>query len=356
MPGPPKKPRLAIDAMGGDKGPEVVIPGALKAARKDDLSLLLVGDEERLSKELSAHNTDGLDVEIAHAPETVGMSEKPSEALRRYKDSSIQVAFRKVRQKEADGVVSAGNSGATLGSGVFILGRIEGIERPALASILPTEKGPAILVDVGANVECKPHHLVQFGIMADVLAKDVLHMKTPRTGILTIGEEAGKGNNLVRETARLLGMSSLNFIGNVEGRDLFKGDVDIFLCDGFVGNVSLKLMEGLALSLSNILKLEVKKSILGRVGFLLGIRALKNFNRRIDYAEYGGAPLLGLKGITIVCHGSSNPKAVYNATRMAGSFVANKANEHMARGMATNKELNILGKKVQTGDAPTAES
>ncbi|MGM0610039.1 MAG: phosphate acyltransferase PlsX [Thermodesulfobacteriota bacterium] len=345
------RPCLAIDAMGGDHGPEVVLPGALQAARKDNLSLLLVGDETVISRELSRLDVHGLNLEIVHAPEVIGMSEKPSEALRRRKNSSIQAAFKKVREKKAQGVVSAGNSGATLGCGMFVLGRIKGIERPALASILPTEKKPAILLDVGANVDCKPYHLAQFGIMADVLAKYVLHIDNPRVGLLTIGEEEGKGNNLTREASRLLSMSSLNFIGNVEGRDMFKGDVDVFVCDGFVGNISLKLMEGLALSLTKLLKTEVKKSILARLGFLIGIKALKNFTKRIDYAEYGGAPLLGLKGIATVCHGSSNSKAIYNATRMAGSFVINRANEHMYRGIVTNRELNILGKKALPADS-----
>ncbi|MFP4657663.1 MAG: phosphate acyltransferase PlsX [Desulfonatronovibrionaceae bacterium] len=340
------RPRLAVDAMGGDHGPEVVIPGALEAARKDDLALLLVGDRDKVYAVLSGQDSKGLDVEVAHAPEVVGMSEKPSEALRRRRETSIQTAFKKVRAGEAQGVVSAGNSGATLGCGMFILGRVKGIERPALASILPTEKDPVILIDVGANVDCKPYHLVQFGIMADVLAKDVLHIKNPRVGLLSIGEEEGKGNNQVREAARLLTMSSLNFRGNVEGRDMFKGDLDIFVCDGFVGNIALKLMEGLALSLTHMLKTEVKKSLQARLGFLIGSRALKNFSRRIDYAEYGGAPLLGLKGITIVCHGSSNPKAICNAVRMAGTFVTNKAKEHMERGIATHQELKILGKKA----------
>jgi len=341
-----KRPCLAVDAMGGDHGPEVVIPGALKAARMDDLSLLLVGDEDSVTAELSRHSTAGLDVQVVHASDVVGMSEKPSEALRRHRESSIQTAFKKVRAKEAQGVVSAGNSGATLGCGMFVLGRVKGIERPALASILPTEKKPVILIDVGANVDCKPYHLVQFGIMADVLAKDVLHVENPRVGLLSIGEEEGKGNNQTREASKLLGMSSLNFVGNVEGRDMFKGDVDIFVCDGFVGNISLKLMEGLALSLTHMLKTEVKKCLMARLGFLIGSRALKKFSRRIDYAEYGGAPLLGLKGIATVCHGSSNSKAICNAVRMAGTFVTNKANDHMGRGIATHQELKILGKKA----------
>ncbi|MBT8762699.1 phosphate acyltransferase PlsX [Desulfohalobiaceae bacterium Ax17] len=343
---PKQTPCIAIDAMGGDHGPQVVIPGALKAARAERLSLILVGDEKILSQELKQHKTNGLDIEVVHAPEVAGMSEKPSEILRKKKNTSIEVAFRLVREGKAHGVVSAGNSGATLACGMFILGRIKGVERPALASIIPSEKGPTILIDVGANVDCKPYHLVQFGLMADVLARDVLHIEKPRVGILTIGEEEGKGNKLVREAVELFRMSSLNFIGNVEGRDIFTGKADIVVCDGFVGNIALKLMEGLAISLTKLLKAEVKKSFLARLGFLLGIRALKRFGRRIDYAEYGGAPLLGLRGIAIVCHGSSNSKAITNAVHMAATFIKNQANEHLVEGLSANRELSIFGKRA----------
>ncbi|WP_045216728.1 phosphate acyltransferase PlsX [Desulfonatronovibrio magnus] len=340
------KPRIAIDAMGGDFGPEVVVPGALKAAQTDGLSLHFVGDEQKIKETLKKHKHSDLDIEVTHATQVVEMSEKPSDVMRKKKDSSIQVAFRLVRQGIAQGVVSAGNSGATLACGMFILGRIKGVERPALASILPSEKGPLILIDVGANVECKPYHLVQFGLMAEVLARSVLHVNQPKVGVLTIGEEDGKGNNLVRETTKLFKMSSMNFIGNIEGRDFFTGKADVIVCDGFVGNVSLKLMEGLAVSLTKILKEEVKKSWLARLGFLLGIKALKRFGRRIDYAEYGGAPLLGLNGIGIVCHGSSNSKAITNAVLMAGEFINNRANELLIEGLGANKEISLFGKKA----------
>ncbi len=343
-------PRIAVDAMGGDSGPEVVVPGALHAARQESLGLVLVGDQESIEKVLSREKKNGVHVEIVHAPEVVGMNDKPSEALRRKKNSSIQACFKEVRENRAHGVVSAGNSGATLACGMFTLGRIKGIERPALASILPTEKkDPLVLVDVGANVECKPYHLVQFGLMAEVFARNVLHIKNPKVGVLTIGEEEGKGNKLVLETIKMLKMSSLNFVGNVEGRDFFTGKADVVVCDGFVGNIALKLMEGLAVSLSRTLKAEVKKSLLARLGFLLGIKALKRFGRHIDYAEYGGAPLLGLNGIGIVCHGSSNSKAITNAVIMAGEFIRNQANEHLIAGLGANQELSLFGKKTLPG-------
>ncbi len=345
-------PRIAVDAMGGDFGPEVIVPGALTAARKDNLGLLLVGREEKIREALAGHKHNDIDLEIAHASEVVEMSEKPSDVLRRKKNSSIQIAFKMVREGRGQGVVSAGNSGASLACGMFTLGRIKGVERPALASILPSEKGSLILIDVGANVECKPYQLVQFGLMAEVFARSVLHVKKPKIGVLTIGEEDDKGNNLVRETVKLFKMSSMNFIGNIEGRDFFTGKADIIVCDGFVGNVSLKLMEGLALSLTKILKEEVNKSWLARLGFLLGIRALKRFGRRIDYAEYGGAPLLGLNGIGIVCHGSSNSKAIANAVLMAGEFIRNGANQLLIDGLGANKEISIFGKKALPGSAP----
>ncbi|MFW5730172.1 MAG: phosphate acyltransferase PlsX [Desulfonatronovibrionaceae bacterium] len=340
------KPVIAVDAMGGDFGPEIIVPGAVKAAREGDLGLVLSGDQERITKALNNCRHKDIDLDIIHSSEVVEMYEKPSESLRRKKDSSIQKAFKAVREGRAHGVVSAGNSGATLACGMFSLGRIKGIERPALASILPSEKGPVILIDVGANVECKPYHLVQFGLMAEVFSRTVLHVENPRVAVLTIGEEEGKGNNLVRETSKLFKMSSMNFAGNIEGRDFFTGKADVIVCDGFVGNVSLKLMEGLAISLTKILKEEVRKSWLARLGFLLGIKALKRFSRRIDYAEYGGAPLLGLKGIGIVCHGSSNTKAVSNACLMAGEFIANRANELLIEDLSANKEISLFGRKA----------
>ncbi len=339
---------IAVDAMGGDHGPEVVVPGALEAARSKNLKILLVGDEARIKTILAQESTKGIEVEIVHAEEVVGMEEKPSEALRRKKKSSIQKAFILAREGKADGVVSAGNSGATLACGMFTVGRIKGIERPALAPILPSEKKPVVLIDVGANVDCKPHHLLQFGLMAEIFARDVLKIQNPTLGLLTIGEEEGKGNTLVREAYNLFKLSFLNFVGNVEGRDIFKGNVDIIVCDGFVGNVALKLMEGLASSLGTLLKKEIKKSFWAKVGFLLAKKSLKNFARKLDYAEYGGAPLLGLKKLALVCHGSSNSKAIKNAVLMAASFVKNKANEHLEEGLAMHQEISLLGKKALT--------
>lgn len=332
-------PRIAVDAMGGDFGPRVVVPAAVDAAR-EGIAIVLVGDEELVNAELARLDAQGLDIRVVHASQVVEMDDKPGDALRRKKDSSIQVACRLVKQGEAHGVVSAGNSGATVACGMFVLGRVKGVQRPALAGILPTEKNPVVLIDVGANVDSKPQHLFQFGLMADVFARDVLGMDNPSVGILSIGEEEGKGNAAVREAFDLLKKSQLRFIGNVEGRDIFTGEVDIVVCDGFVGNVALKLSEGLARSLGSILKSELSASWLSKLGTLLSLRAFKRFKKVTDYAEYGGAPLLGLKDIVFVAHGKSNELAVLNCIRMAATSVRNKAHEHLVEKMADHKGFN----------------
>ncbi|HDQ40407.1 MAG TPA: phosphate acyltransferase PlsX [Desulfonatronum sp.] len=340
---PESKPCIAVDAMGGDFGPSVIVRGALDAYRKGSFRLILVGREPEIRAELAAAGVpqgavDG-DIEVVHADQVIAMEDKPSDALRRKKSSSIQIAFRLVKEGRAQGVVSAGNSGATLACGMFILGRIKGIDRPALAGILPTEKKPMVLIDVGANVDCKPHNLVQFALMADVLARCVLGVSKPKVGLMSIGEEEGKGNSQVKLAFDLLRKSSLNFVGNVEGRDVFSGDVDVVICDGFVGNVVLKLSEGLAVSLGRLLKRELLSGLWSRIGCIFASRALHRFSRRIDYAEYGGAPLLGLQAITIVCHGSSSAKALSSAMNMAATFIRNRSNEQLLQELSVNSDL-----------------
>jgi glycerol-3-phosphate acyltransferase PlsX len=331
-------PRIAVDAMGGDFGPQVVVPAAVQAAR-GGIAVVLVGDAERIETELLRLDTAGLDITVRAASQVVEMDDKPADALRRKKDSSIQVACRCVTEGVADGVVSAGNSGATVACGMFVLGRIKGVMRPALAGIMPTEKNPVVLIDVGANVDSKPLHLLQFALMADVLSRYVLGVPNPAVGLLSIGEEEGKGNATVRDAFELLRQSDLRFIGNVEGRDIFTGDVDVVVCDGFVGNVALKLSEGLAKSMGNILRTELKSSWLSRLGTLLSLRAFKRFKKVVDYAEYGGAPLIGLKGLVVVCHGKSNELAMVNAIKMAATSVRNKMAEHLAEGLAAHSSL-----------------
>ena len=337
---------IAVDAMGGDLGPSVVVPGAIEAARQTGAKILLVGNEATLDGELNRLSPSGVDLEIVHAPEVAGMDEKPSDILRRKKNASIQVACRLVRDGAAQGVVSAGHSGASVACGMFIMGRIPGVERPALASLLPTEKEPVVLLDVGATVDCKPYNIFQFGLMGDAFARDILNKEAPRVGLLSIGEEEGKGNSQVKEAYELFKMAqNLNFSGNIEGRDLFTGDVDVAVCDGVVGNVALKLSEGLGLSLSRVLKRELLSSgFLPKLGSLLAKSAFRRFAKVVDYAEYGGAPLLGLQNISIVCHGRSNAKAICNATRMATLFVEKETNKRLMETICANEELTRFGR------------
>ena len=337
---------IAVDAMGGDLGPSVVVPGAIEAARQTGAKILLVGNEAILDGELSRLAPTGVELEIVHAPEVAGMDEKPSDILRRKKNASNKVACRLVRDGAAQGVVSAGHSGASVACGMFIMGRIPGVERPALASLLPTEKEPVVLLDVGATVDCKPYNIFQFGLMGNAFARDILNKETPRVGLLSIGEEEGKGNNQVKEAYELFKLAqNLNFTGNIEGRDLFTGDVDVAVCDGFVGNVALKLSEGLGMSLSRVLKRELLNSgILPKLGSLLAKSAFKRFAKVVDYAEYGGAPLLGLQNISIVCHGRSNSKAICSATRMATLFVEKETNQRLMEAICANEELTRYGR------------
>ncbi len=337
---------IAVDAMGGDLGPSVVVPGAFEAARQTGAKILLVGNEATLDGELNRLSPSGVDLEIVHAPEVAGMDEKPSDILRRKKNASIQVACRLVRDGAAQGVVSAGHSGASVACGMFIMGRIPGVERPALASLLPTEKEPVVLLDVGATVDCKPYNIFQFGLMGDAFARDILNKESPRVGLLSIGEEEGKGNSQVKEAYELFKMAqNLNFSGNIEGRDLFTGEMDVAVCDGFVGNVALKLSEGLGLSLSRVLKRELLNSgFLPKLGSLLAKSAFRRFAKVVDYAEYGGAPLLGLQNISIVCHGRSNAKAICNATRMATLFVEKETNKRLMETICANEELTRFGR------------
>ena len=337
---------IAVDAMGGDLGPSVVVPGAIEAARQTGAKILLVGNEATLDGELNRLSPSGVDLEIVHAPEVAGMDEKRSDILRRKKNASIQVACRLVRDGAAQGVVSAGHSGASVACGMFIMGRIPGVERPALASLLPTEKEPVVLLDVGATVDCKPYNIFQFGLMGDAFARDILNKESPRVGLLSIGEEEGKGNSQVKEAYELFKMAqNLNFSGNIEGRDLFTGEMDVAVCDGFVGNVALKLSEGLGLSLSRVLKRELLNSgFLPKLGSLLAKSAFRRFAKVVDYAEYGGAPLLGLQNISIVCHGRSNAKAICNATRMATLFVEKETNKRLMETICANEELTRFGR------------
>ncbi|MDL2285757.1 phosphate acyltransferase PlsX [Desulfovibrio sp. OttesenSCG-928-F07] len=342
-------PTIAIDAMGGDFGPSVNIPGALEAAHECGCKLIFVGLQHEIEAVLAKENLNGISYEIVHATQVAEMQDKPSDVLRRKKDASIQVACRLVKEGRADGLMSPGHSGATVACAMFIIGRIDGVERLALATMLPSEKEqPTVMLDVGANVDCKPHHLFQFGLMGSVFAQTVLGRKSPKVGILSIGEEEGKGNSLVKDSYDLLKQANnLNFVGNAEGRDIFTGDLDVIVCDGFVGNVGLKLAEGLGSSLSRILKKALLSSFSSKLGTLLARGALKRFARIVDYAEYGGAPLLGVQGVAIICHGKSNILAVKSATKMASTFVEKETNKALMESISANEELTLYSKAIK---------
>ncbi|WP_300882029.1 phosphate--acyl-ACP acyltransferase [uncultured Desulfovibrio sp.] len=322
-----KRPIIAVDAMGGDFGPSVVVPGAVEAARLHDLHVLLVGDTPKLEAELGKIDLANAHFDIVQADDVVHMNEKPSDILRRKKNASIQVACRLVKEGAADSVVSAGHSGATVACGMFIMGRLPGVERPALAALLPTEKNPVVVLDA--------------------FARDLLNYAAPRVSLLSIGEEEGKGNSQVKEAYELLKMAqNLNFIGNAEGRDIFAGNIDVVVCDGFVGNVVVKMSEGLAASLVRMLKRVFTSGLLPALGGMLAKGAFKHFARTIDYAEYGGAPLLGLQGLAIVCHGRSNARAMSNAVKMSGAFVRKGTNDRLAETILANEELTRFSRAI----------
>ena len=346
-PSSPDRPRIAVDAMGGDFGPQVVVPGAVLAARRNAYDVLLVGDEARIVAELNKLDTKGLRVRAVHASQVAEMSDKPLDAMRKKKDSSIQVACNLVRDGLADGLISAGNTGVVLACSTFTMGRVEGVDRPGLAAILPTERVPCVLMDAGANVDCRPINLLQFALMGDIMARILLRCPQPRVALISNGAEEGKGNHLVKEAFELLKSCSLRFVGNIEGRDLFTGnDVDVLVCDGFVGNVVLKLAEGLASSMGRLLKGELRRGFFAKIGSALALSSLKRFSRLMDYTEYGGAPLLGLSGTVIVSHGASNQKAIANAVDMAGTLVAMGALEQLKAGLAANKDFATFSKRT----------
>ena len=320
---------IALDAMGGDLGPEELVSGAVMAVRDSDIEISLIGDQDRLTAILATHGSSLSRIHLVHASQVVGMDESPFDAIRRKKDSSIMKAFALHKEGEVDAVVSAGNSGATLAAALMLLGRLKHVIRPGIAGIFPTLKGPVVMMDVGANVDCRPEHLFQFGVMAAAFSQVLLGLARPRVGLLSIGEEGGKGNALVKKSHELFQQSSLNYIGNVEGRDTFQGDVDVMVCDGFVGNVCLKLSEGLAEAVMGMLGEEIAKSFKAKLGYLLARDAFVSFKKRVDYAEYGGAPLLGIRGNAIICHGRSNAVAIKNAIRVASEMARDKVNDRI---------------------------
>ena len=324
---------IALDAMGGDQFPVPEVEGALEAAKAFPVKLILVGREEVVAKELNRHHHwKRLPIELKHASEQISMKDSAGKAVRSKKDSSIRVASRLVRDGIAQCLVSAGNTGAVMATAKLVQGMLPGVDRPALASAFPTLNGtPAVMIDVGANVDCSPKMLAQFAVMGNIYSRVIFRTKEPRVGILSIGEEEHKGNALTHDALPLLkSLKRLNFIGNVEGRDVYTGKVDVIVCDGFVGNVALKVSEGLVDVVRQLLKQSLKASITRQVGARLAQGAFNEFKKRVDYSEYGGAPLLGLNGICVICHGRSNAKAIKNAIRVAKEFAECKINERIA--------------------------
>src|SRR5215468_1259863 len=320
---------IAVDAMGGDHAPKSEVSGAVEAARSLGVKVILVGQQDVVRRELEhIEGHRDLPIEIVHASERVTMEDSAAKAVRTKRDSSMRVASRLVRDGCAQAMVSAGNTGAVMATAKMVQGVVPGVVRPALVGIFPTaEKKPVVLVDVGANVDCDPKMLAQFAVMAEIYSRKVLHTQNPRVGILSIGEEEHKGNELTRATWPLLKSLNINFIGNVEGRDIYAGQVDVIVCDGFVGNVALKVSEGLVDMFKKLLRESLESSLAGKIGYAFSQKSFGAFRKRLDYSEYGGAPLLGVRGGCIICHGRSNANAIKNAIRVAAEFSAGKVNE-----------------------------
>ncbi len=327
---------IALDAMGSDRAPKPEVEGAIQAARRFGIHVKLVGPEETVRAELSRHPfARSLPISIVHASEVIRMEDKAVQAVRAKRDSSMRVGLRLVREGEAGAFISAGNTGAAMATAKMVLGGLPGVDRPALVAIIPTAVGTvSTLLDVGANVDCKPHNLEQFAVMGDIYFRSMFGTEKPRIGLLSIGEEEGKGNELTREAFELLKQLPLNFVGNVEGRDIYSGRVDVIVADGFVGNVALKTSEGVANLVRATLKETLAATITRQVGYLLSRSAFSDFKKRLDHTEYGGAPLLGVKGACFVTHGSSNVNAIKNAIRVAYEFVERRITANIEKELA----------------------
>jgi glycerol-3-phosphate acyltransferase PlsX len=319
---------IALDAMGGDHAPRAEVEGAIMAAREFDVRVLLVGIEATVRQELNRHRYRAPSIEVVNATEVITMRDSPSQAFRRKKDSSLHVAARLVHDGKADALVSAGNTGAAMTVARFVLGTLPSVDRPALAAAFPNMKEKvSVILDVGANVDSKPAQIEQFAVMGEIYYRTIFGVRKPRVALLSIGEEEMKGNELTREASSRLKQTSLNFMGNVEGRDVFRGNVDVIVCDGFIGNIALKISEGLVEHIGGMLKKAIKSSLRSQLGYALSKRAFDDFRKRTDYSEYGGAPLLGVRGITIIGHGRSNPNAIKNAIRVASELCRSRVNE-----------------------------
>lgn len=339
--------KVVLDAMGSDHAPHAEIDGALAAARDFGIGVILVGQPHRVEPELRRCGWRGdgdRGIELVEAPEVIAMGDPVATSVRRKKKSSLRVGCKLVMEGQADGFVSAGNTGAAMATAKMVMGTLPGVDRPALAALIPTKSArPVLLLDVGANSECKPHHLAQFAVMGDAYSRAVLGTVKPSVGLMSIGEEEAKGNDLTKEAFPLLRqLSNLNFVGNVEGRDVFSGMVDVIVTDGFTGNVMLKLSEGLTEAMLSMLKRELTSSAVTKAGAVLAKPAFRNIKRRLDYSEYGGAPLLGVSRIVVIGHGRSNARAIRNAIRSVREFSENRAGERIEKGIAETTALQAL--------------
>lgn len=340
--------KVVLDAMGSDHAPQAEIDGALAAARDFGVGVILVGQTYKIEPELRrcGWRRDGdRGIELVEAPEVIKMDDPVAISVRRKKKSSLRIGTKLVKEGRADGFVSAGNTGAAMATAKMVIGTLPGVDRPALAALIPTRSArPVLLLDVGANSECKPHHLVQFAIMGDAYSRAVLGNMKPSVGLMSIGEEEAKGNELTKEAFPLLRqLSGINFVGNVEGRDVFSGMVDVIVTDGFTGNVMLKLSEGLTEAMLSMLKHELTATAVTKAGAVLAKPAFRNIKRRLDYSEYGGAPLLGVSRIVVIGHGRSNARAIRNAIRTVKEFSENRASERIERGIAETTAFQTLG-------------
>jgi glycerol-3-phosphate acyltransferase PlsX len=353
---------IAVDAMGADRAPKPEVEGAILAARHYDVEVVLVGKEDVIRAELDLHRFwRRLPISMVNAAQVIGMQEKAAQAVRSKRESSMRVGLRLVRDGHADGFITAGNTGAAMATAKMVLGAISGVDRPALAAVFPTAQGTAtILIDVGANVDSKPQNLQQFAIMGDIYFSSIFSGRFPsaahpRVGLLSIGEEESKGNELTREAYKLIKELPMNFVGNVEGRDLYNGKADVLVCDGFVGNVALKISEGMVETVRFLLKQSLQATLSSQVGMLLSRKAFADFKKRLDYSEYGGAPLLGIKGVCIVSHGSSNANAIKNAVRVAMEFANSKLNRTIEERIAaaSRNRNNHAAESAQAGPVGT---
>lgn len=326
--------KILIDVMGGDNAPQAPIGAAVKAANELDVHMVLVGDTEIIEKELKNYKYPKENISIVHAPDVISNYDEPTKAVRQKKNASVVVAAQMLKKGEGDAMLSMGSTGALLTAGLLIVGRIKGVLRPALATLLPTAQGPKLLLDAGANTNCRPGNLAQFGIMGNVYMHNIYDIDNPTVGLISNGEEEGKGDDLTKKTYPIMKEAPFNFVGNIEGRDIMLGNCDVMVCDGFVGNVVLKTVEGMGKMISNKVKGIFKKNLITKIGALFVMGGIKDFRKAMDYREYGGAPLLGCKRPVIKGHGSSDVKAAFNAIRQAKLFVATNVIEDIEENLA----------------------